>query len=75
MLIRLDFTMHIKAKAMPINDADYSCHIMKSSRIYSTNHIEYISGHHLLIASGQRHTHKHTDVHTKAILRNQKCAG
>ena len=72
MLIRLVFTMHINAKATPTNDTDYSCYI----KAYLTNH-KYgsISYHWLLIASGQMHTHTHTDVCTKAILRNQARAG
>ena len=65
---------HNNAKAMPINDTDYSCHIT-AIKLVLTNHMGFISHHQLLIASRvDTQTYTHIDICTETILRNQALA-
>ena len=73
-------TTRINAKATPINDNDYSCHIT-AIELFNQSYEVHITP--LVINSlgrGHTHTHTHTRTHipsirTGSILRNQVCAG
>ena len=65
--------MRTNAKAMPINNNDYSCHIANSCRTCLTNCMRSLSRHimPLVINSlGGGHTHK--DTHTKTHTHTHK---
>ena len=67
--------MCINAKATPINDTNYICHITAVELSYPIIYVESTSYHitRLVINSlrADTQTHTHTDVRMESILRNQ----
>ena len=65
--------MHINAKATPINDKAYNCHITAMELVnqsYGAHPYHATSRHKILIPSGaDTHTHTHADTHTHTHTR------